>query len=655
MLDLSAQIKSIYESDVYTGNFKFTIGAEEFDSTHMKGGTLEITESLCSTDSITFSATEKGELKVTLGNLNHTIDELKGKTLTAVQIVNETEIPLGVFTIVDSQNKTTNFIDIQAFDNLHKLDIDVSDWWNNTVTFPISIKNLLISLFTYCGVTYNLPETFTNSTYMINQNMYFEGVSGLEILSYIQEIIACFVKPDRYGVMRLVTLPTLDWNLVTPSYTYSVGKTIQGLTIADFETEWITKVQVRGSADDIGVIVGTGSNTFVIESNALLSYITDTTTDREMIQNILSVVSKIKYRPFSGTFKGLPFIECGDMVQVLTATNMTAWGLLLKRTLYGSGIRRDKIDTKGVEKQEQVKRVNRTVQVLKAQTHEISNTVSELTSTITEVETDLSGAITEYQTLIEQNSQEIQLKANTSDVQNQFNELDKAITDETNERTSAITVASDEIKSEVESTYQTKEDMENYSNTATVKSLISQLAESITLAVTNSEGRDTSITITVKDADGNETESSGTIILSGDVVFQSDLSTAGATRIAGGNIIAESITTNLLEVDASNAITGVNSNITFDSSGMRIRTKKEDDTTDTADYNTLFSNDGMRVMDSENNVTLSAVGNTVEAANFTAQTYLRILGALATARFQTYHDNVDNEDMFGCFWEKKNT
>ena len=118
-------------------------------------------------------------------------------------------------------------------------------------------------------------------------------------------------------------------------------------------------------------------------------------------------------------------------------------------------------------------------------------------------------------------------------------------------------------------------------------------------------------------------------------------------ELNGALIRAGSILTSALEVDAQDAVAGVNQYFQFLADGLHIGQ-------DGAEYSSVFSNLGMRVVNSNNTATLVAEEDTVTANNLTANTYLRITGSLATARFQTYHDNVDNEDMFGCYWEESN-
>lgn len=77
-----------------------------------------------------------------------------------------------------------------------------------------------------------------------------------------------------------------------------------------------------------------------------------------------------------------------------------------------------------------------------------------------------------------------------------------------------------------------------------IASAIRQLAESITLAVSNGTDRST-ITLT---GDGITTQSK-TIRFTGNIVFQSDLSSAGETNINGGNITSGTIAAARIDVD----------------------------------------------------------------------------------------------------------
>lgn len=95
---------------------------------------------------------------------------------------------------------------------------------------------------------------------------------------------------------------------------------------------------------------------------------------------------------------------------------------------------------------------------------------------------------------------------------------------------SRLTVMAGEISSEVTA----RQDADNI-----LSSNIRQTAHTISLSVSGKAGKSSGagITITLKDADGNTLSSgSGNVLIDGNVVFKSDLSTVGSTTINGSNI-----------------------------------------------------------------------------------------------------------------------
>ena len=475
MITINTKTNEIYCSDAYTGEFDCTIGTKKYTSLDIKSGTIEIIEAISSNDSIQFSSTEKGCLKITLGNLNHAISDLNGQKITLAQIVNKESIPLGEYNITTSKNNGANFVDIEAYDNLELLDRDVSDWWNNTVTDTMTVRNMLISLLTYCGATYDIPSSFTNSSYVIVKNAVFENVTGLEVLGYIQEISACFFKPNRSGTFVKLALPTTTWSSLTPVHTYTIGETVKDLKVADYVTEEITKVQVRGTTNDVGIIVGSGDNAYIIESNPLLAGIEDNSTNRTMITNILNVVNKIQYIPFSGTFRGLPFIEVGDFIRVnTTSPTVYGYGVLTRRTLFSAGVRRDTIEIKGSEQHQTVTMTNRSVKVLNNRIHEVVNTVDEFRSTVTEEMEDMAGNIESNTTSIEQHSNELLLKAE-KDVVDSLNDTVERNYSELKTTSETISTTVGKVSKNLQENYTQTSDMETY-----VSSKIEQSASKIT-------------------------------------------------------------------------------------------------------------------------------------------------------------------------------
>ena len=450
MIIVSDSVKSAFKADEFHGNVTFTIDTNTYTAENILANSTTITESIASSKDIDFSATEKGCLKTTLINIEDDIKELKGETLTMKQTVLNTDIPLGVYTIVDAVNDGDYLYDITAYDNLHKFDVDVSDWWNTEVTFPISLRDLLISLCTKVGVSYNFPATFTNSTFQVQQTIYVESTTGLDFLGYIQEACAGFIKPDRTGVMKLVQLTYPNPNVLYPSeslypsttlyptsiysaesavpcITYNVPLTMTTLELADYTVQKATKLQIRSTKDDVGVVVGTGDNTYVIESNPLFYSFTGVPDDELVASEILEVLEQISYIPVKTKVKAQPYIEVGDLVNFVSYEGKECYAPVLKRTLGGFLINSDTIEINGTEtRNNNVQSVNKTTKILNRRIHEVINTVDEFSSTINEVSTDLSDL--EKRTT----ENESQIKQTPTDIMTQVTEtLTGYVTSET--------------------------------------------------------------------------------------------------------------------------------------------------------------------------------------------------------------------------------
>ena len=435
MLNVSEAVKQRYLSDEFNGDYKLTIGNASYTGRNIQQGSLEITESLCSGENIDFSSVEMGQISLTLINFTEGIKDIQGKTLNLVQTVAGEDVPIATeYTVVNAKNSGEYLMDIVANDGLYAFQRDVTDWWNKEVKFPITHRNLLIALCNYCGVQYSIPGTYCNSTLSIKKSIDSDSITALEVLGWLQEVAGCFYRMNRYNVLtaRTVTVKrlrpsvglhprsglypgTVDQEWVDEqSVKYTVPQIVSDLEVPDYEVAEIDKLQISGTINDVGVTAGEGTNCYKIVSNPLLfSFSTDELGT--IARRIFNVLKGIKYRPFTAKLKGLPYVETGDLVQVTTLKGLVVLCPLLKRTMSGAGLAYDKFECKGNEKREQVTtKTGRNLRVLNQRTHEIVNTIDTLSSTITDIRTEVTEqgvTIDEHSTQISQTSEEIKLQA----------------------------------------------------------------------------------------------------------------------------------------------------------------------------------------------------------------------------------------------------
>lgn len=137
-----------------------------------------------------------------------------------------------------------------------------------------------------------------------------------------------------------------------------------------------------------------------------------------------------------------------------------------------------------------------------------------------------------------------------------------------------------------------------------------------------------------------------------DGAFNADFIRAG--NIDGSLITAASVLANALEVNAYEAVSGSIENITYDGAGMHIARKDPNTGAIVSDYQSLFTELGMRVINKDGVVTLSAEQDTVDAVNLSAHQYFRIVDDdnATNSRFQGFYNSIHQTVQHGIFWEK---
>lgn len=403
MLNVKEEIKQSYKNDGIKGEFKLQITRTNYDMSNVLQGSLEITESLCSKEDLDFSCVEKGCLKVTLINIEENFKNLLNKQIVLKQIIGNTTIPYGVYRINNVELEGDNLIKVIAYDSLHNFDVDVSGWWNS-LSFPTTVTDIFVGLCQHIGSTWGVsPADISNNLNWdieVKNTVKLQNVSGLEILGYLQEVLGVFFKARRAdGGIIVVNINTLSESVET----YNYSSIISDVFISDYTTTKITKLQIKGSSNDIGCIVGTGTNTYVISNNPLLYGLTDEQL-RPIATNILERIKDIEYTPFSAKVKTLPYLEVGDCIQLITIKGKVVKSPILQRVVSGTLLYMDTIGAKGKQNRKEVKNVNREIKVLNQKLLEIVQTVDENSSKMSD---ELSGFKTEFR----QTANELKLQA----------------------------------------------------------------------------------------------------------------------------------------------------------------------------------------------------------------------------------------------------
>jgi len=315
------------------------------------------------------------ELRFTITDFNNISATLKGRSFTWQTMQQDETVYklMGKFT-VDSIKKLRSKTEIIAYDNMIKFDKFV-DSWLKELTFPITLANMLTSLCTFCGVTLETTaSTITNYDYIIPRTFAASNITGRTILSYICEVAGSFATIGTNGNLNIRYYATNSTSLNNTTY-ISVLK-------ADYATTPIDKLQIRSTTSDIGVIVGTGTNIYIIENNPLF-YATANSQIQTQATNIYNKIRLLSYRPMTiETFSDFN-INCGDIITVDGQPT-----IIMEKTITAAGV---KFVSTGNEKRlEQSNRQNQYISRLAGMVHEIDIDIDKLVSRIYDAEGNIS-------------------------------------------------------------------------------------------------------------------------------------------------------------------------------------------------------------------------------------------------------------------------
>lgn len=420
-------------------------GKINITNTELHQEKFELTESLCSEQELTFGSCEAAMIKFTVSN---TFLPMKGRWMTVrMSLDGHADIPFqfGRYK-VDSDTPTADRTcrDVVAYDALYDiLNADVAAWYNTvfpshkeqqkdkdgktttvTVYDPVTMKQFRDSFFKHFGIeqadiilvndgmsiekTVSVTPSSETSSDTEESSTIGESMSGKEVLSCICEINACMGHMGRDGKFHYIYLEQEIQGLYPRNDLYpadnlyprdpkstQIGKGFYvSAKYEDYLVRTINKLQIREQKNDIGVIVGSGSNAYVIEDNFLV-YGKGTEELTGIANNTLSKIRGIIYRPFAADCKGNPCLEVGDAVRLPTRYELIE-SYILKRTLKGIQALRDDLEADGEEyRTNGANGIQKSILKLKGRSNVLERTIEKTQSTITDVEKELQSQITQ--------------------------------------------------------------------------------------------------------------------------------------------------------------------------------------------------------------------------------------------------------------------
>ena len=378
---------------------------------------LMFNESICSESQLAFGASESNYITLRTTGLG---GSLVGQWLNVTCKVNDTTYQIGRYKVLtDVPNGQRTERTITAYDALYDIiNADVAEWYNTLLPNDDStttVAALRHSFMQHFNITEN-AASLVNDSLTVKKSLQTNQLSGRDVVRDICELNGCFGHIDRDGHFKYVFLPKKQTPLYPRTDLYPAADlypnggfnnfidiekdyVFSGGTDSTFMCEPITKLIIRSNTDDVGVTVGSGDNTFIVEGN-ILAMGQEASTLETIGTNILGVISDVTYRPCNYDIVGNPLLEVGDGVNIRT-DKTTVYTYILQRVLKGVQSLTDTITASGLEKQvEKVNNVESQIIQLKGKTNELVRTLDETRSTITDLDEQLQSEIDQQADLI---------------------------------------------------------------------------------------------------------------------------------------------------------------------------------------------------------------------------------------------------------------
>lgn len=423
---------------------------------------------------------------------------------------------MGKFTVANIK-KNKNKATLTAYDNVYALEAS-ADLWLASLKFPITLKNLVSSMAVKTNITIRLPED-SFSSFTVNQNFITNNVSYRQILGFIGQLTNRFFVADASGA--------IEGRRYTASTTVIDNSKYISLTMDENPIDPIDRIQIQSTHDDIGYVVGTGTNTYIITENPLVFSASKATATTTLATNLLNGLKTITYTPMKfNTFNDYG-VDVGD---ILTINGKTCY--VMKKTVKASGCEFECVGNKRRETQKTEQ--HSAITALNNKTNELVRTVDETKSTITSIQ----GSITNIED--EQGNITSQMATITTE-QSEIKQTAQGLTS----TVSSIQTSLQNLDGEVETLSST---VSTVQQTATgLTSTVTQQGETISEIRQDLDKIDISGYVTFTDL-----KTSGSTTINGSNITTGYIS---ANRISGGTIDADTINVNNL--NASNLTKGL--------------------------------------------------------------------------------------------------
>ena len=157
----------------------------------------------------------------------------------------------------------TNIVQVNAYDAMSAILDRYPD--SVSITYPTTMEDLFEALCTSAGITHKV-DVLMNGSIVVPGDI-TQQFTYRELIGKIAEASCTYARFDYDGVLDLCWFTETTLSIDEHDYVKFVPY--------EYQVHPINKLQVRSSTSDIGIIIGSGTNGYVIQSNPFLTFSSD--------------------------------------------------------------------------------------------------------------------------------------------------------------------------------------------------------------------------------------------------------------------------------------------------------------------------------------------------------------------------------------------
>lgn len=365
-----------------------------FTNSDIVSESMVLTQSIETESVLSFQGCIASKFEIELADFEQ---DVRGERIVvSIKADNTETIPIfeGIIDEQNNQNHEDITVKLVAYDNLYTLgETDVTEWYAD-LTFPMTVKQFRDSFFNYLNVVQEHVALPCDDLQMIRMTSSDVQINARTVMKSICQANA------RFGVLRqgIFSYIKLQTDVVTEL-------TRSQYTSVDYDPymmETITKVSVVDDSGATEESYGSGDNVLKIEGNMVAYAI-----DREACAyRIYNEVVGLTMNSARLDLIGLPYMECGDYVELSTEKNDIRM-FILNRTLKGIQALFDNYESTVEQYMHEIQGLSNELIKQDGRINHFYRDLEQTKSTVALNKTDADGKFENQQTQITQNSSSI--------------------------------------------------------------------------------------------------------------------------------------------------------------------------------------------------------------------------------------------------------